>query len=392
MIELKRGYDLPKQVRQPGQVPVISSSGPSGYHSYAMARAPGVVTGRYGTLGEVFYITEDYWPLNTTLYVRDFKGNDPRYISYLLKTIDFLSCSDKAAVPGVNRNHLHRIKVIAPPLVEQRAISKILGTLDDKIELTRQTNRTLEEMAQAIFKAWFIDFDGHDDLVESELGPIPRGWRAAPLSDLQAPGRYSLTSGPFGSNLTRKDYVAAGVPVIRGVNLTAEDGWFRDDDFVYVSQEKADDLIANLAYPGDVVFTQRGTLGQVGLIPTDSRFPRYVLSQSQMKLTCDVAKVPPEYVFQYFRQSRTIEYLIGNATQAGVPHVNLGFLRSFPILLPPNNLLSRYGETASLIHANLVARAAENSTLVQLRDALLPRLLSGELRVKDAERLVGEAT
>ena len=114
IIELKRGYDLPQQNRVNGTVPIVSSSGISDYHSVPRVNGPGVVTGRYGTIGEVFYIREDFWPLNTTLYVRDFKGNDPRFVSYLLRTINFLAYSDKAAVPGVNRNHLHSERVFVP--------------------------------------------------------------------------------------------------------------------------------------------------------------------------------------------------------------------------------------------------------------------------------------
>lgn len=131
-ITLQRGFDLPKYNRSPGKVPIISSSGTSDYHSEAKVNAPGVVTGRYGTIGQVFYIEEDFWPLNTTLYVKDFKGNDPLFISYFLRTIDFESCSDKSSVPGVNRNDLHRIKILLPPPDEQKAIAHILSTLDDK--------------------------------------------------------------------------------------------------------------------------------------------------------------------------------------------------------------------------------------------------------------------
>jgi type I restriction enzyme S subunit len=104
LIELKRGFDLPQQDRQQGSVPIVSSPGVSDHHAIARVTGPGAVTGRYGTLGEVFYINEDFWPLNTTLYVRDFKGNDPRFVSYFLRGIDFFAYSDKAAVPGLNRN------------------------------------------------------------------------------------------------------------------------------------------------------------------------------------------------------------------------------------------------------------------------------------------------
>jgi predicted GIY-YIG superfamily endonuclease len=116
------------------------------------------VTGRYGTIGEVYYITTDYWPLNTALYVKDFKGNNPRFVSYFLRGIDFVAYSDKSAVPGVNRNHLHQAKVTVPPLPVQQRIADVLGKLDDKIELNRRMNQTLEKMAAAIFKSWFIDF------------------------------------------------------------------------------------------------------------------------------------------------------------------------------------------------------------------------------------------
>ena len=160
MIELKRGYDLPQRERSRGEIPIVSSSGVTGYHSEAKVPGPGVVTGRYGTLGEVFYVADDFWPLNTTLYVRDFKDNDPRFVSYFLRSVNFLAYSDKAAVPGVNRNHLHQAQVRYPNNpAEQRAIAHILGTLDDKIELNRRTNETLEALARALFKSWFVDFD-----------------------------------------------------------------------------------------------------------------------------------------------------------------------------------------------------------------------------------------
>ena len=89
VIELKRGYDLPKRQRVPGPVPLVSSSGISDHHTEAKVKGPGVVIGRYGTLGQVYYIQDDFWPLNTTLYFRDFKGNDPRFISYFLQGLDF---------------------------------------------------------------------------------------------------------------------------------------------------------------------------------------------------------------------------------------------------------------------------------------------------------------
>jgi len=150
VLELKRGYDLPAAQRQAGTVPIISSSGPSGLHSEAKASAPGIVTGRYGTIGLVFYVREDFWPLNTTLYVRNFKGTDVLYAYHLLRLIDFRKFSDKAAVPGVNRNHLHEEAVVAPPLaVQQRFTSLASAWLDLAAQSTDQT-RVLTAVRDAL--------------------------------------------------------------------------------------------------------------------------------------------------------------------------------------------------------------------------------------------------
>ncbi|CAM8681992.1 restriction endonuclease subunit S [Kluyvera sp. M-M157-B] len=159
-LNLKRGYDLPKAKRKDGDVPIISSSGYSGVHDISMAKGPGVVTGRYGTIGEVFYIPEDFWPLNTTLYVEDFKGNSPLFSYYLLQTIDFHVYSDKAAVPGINRNHVHMASVRVPnSIIAQERIALILKKIEDKITSNNKINQTLEGMAQALFKSWFVDFE-----------------------------------------------------------------------------------------------------------------------------------------------------------------------------------------------------------------------------------------
>jgi type I restriction enzyme, S subunit len=106
VITLQRGYDLPQRNRRSGSIPIVSSSGIYDTHNQAQVHGPGVVTGRYGTIGEVFFVKEDFWPLNTTLFVSDFKGNDPLFVSYMLRTIDFASHSGKSGVPGCVRKVL----------------------------------------------------------------------------------------------------------------------------------------------------------------------------------------------------------------------------------------------------------------------------------------------
>lgn len=171
-------------------------------------------------------------------------------------------------------------------------------------------------------------------------------WRTVKLDCVKANVPYSFVGGPFGSNLTTRDYITEGVPIIRGNNLPAE-GYFHDDDFVFVSDKKADDLRANTAFPGDVVFTQRGTLGQVGLVPREPRFSRYIISQSQMKLTVDSEAADPRFVYYFFRMPSTVQKVINHALTSGVPHINLGILKDFEIALPDVSVQYRIADILS---------------------------------------------
>jgi len=195
-ITLQRGIDLPTQDRRQGAVPILGSFGITGWHDEAKVEGPGITVGRSGaSFGTVSYSSENYWPLNTALYVKDFHGNDPKFAYYFLKTFPFKRYNSGSAQPSLNRNFVHPVSIRAPQLPEQKRIAAVLGALDDKIELNRKMNKTLEAMAQAIFKSWFVDFEPFRDggMVDSlpapnasarqagELGPIPKGWEVVAL-------------------------------------------------------------------------------------------------------------------------------------------------------------------------------------------------------------------
>ena len=237
VLTLQRGFDLPEAKRIPGPYPVIASTGQVGTHNVSMAKGPGVVIGRSGSLGGGQYLATDFWPLNTTLWVKDFHGNDKRFCYYLLKSLDLSHFNSGSGVPTLNRNHIHPLSVSIPiDPSEQRAIAHILGTLDDKIELNRRMNETLEAMAQALFKSWFVDFDpvrakaaGRDtglpkeisDLFpdrfeESALGESPRGWRVSKIFDIAE----VIYGAPFSSQKFNK--TKSGYPLIRIRDLPSE--------------------------------------------------------------------------------------------------------------------------------------------------------------------------
>ncbi|WP_372359284.1 restriction endonuclease subunit S [Xanthomonas axonopodis] len=343
-ITLKRGYDLPNQARMAGNVPIVSSSGVSGFHSEAKVRAPGVVTGRYGTIGQVHFIENDFWPLNTTLYVQDFKGNLPRFVRYLLQTIDYHQFSDKAAVPGVNRNDLHEAKISLPPLVEQHAIAETLGALDDRIDNLRQTNTTLESIAAALFKSWFVDFDGvpPEDMQESELGLLPKGWRTGTLAD--------LCDLKYGKALKATERREGEIPVYGSGGITG----YHDEALVTKPT---------------IIVGRKGTVGalywQSGpCFPIDTVF--YV-----------EPKVSLHFCYYAMMQMR----LHNLNTDAAVPGLNRDNAYRQSVVIPSTENLAKWDALASNLRARMDNAAQQAGTLTALRDILLPRLISGKLRV-----------
>lgn len=167
------------------------------------------------------------------------------------------------------------------------------------------------------------------------MTPLPPGWVACTLDDIKAFAPYAIAGGPFGSDLVRTDYVTDGVPVIRGGNLGAGERRFYTDDLVFISETKADQLARHTARPGDVVITQRGTLEQVGLVPAGTPWRRFILSQSQMKITCNPSRADPEYIYYWLLTPEVRDYVARHTIAAGVPHTNLAILRNTPVRLPP---------------------------------------------------------
>lgn len=403
VVELKRGYDLPQKERLPGDVPLISSSGVTDTHAEAMVKGPGVVTGRYETLGQVFYVEQDFWPLNTTLYVRDFKGNDPRFISYFLRNVDFLAYSDKAAVPGLNRNHLHQARVRIPTdPTEQRAIAHILGTLDDKIEFNRRQNETLEVMARALFCAWFVDFEpvrakregrwrrseslpglpAHlydlfpDRLVESEWGGIPEGWEIQPLSEM-----LSIIGG--GTPKTSvEEYWGGDIPWFSVVDTPPA-----GDVFVVTTEKSLTNkgLVgssARLVPKGTTIISARGTVGNLAIAGRDMAFNQ---SCYGLRGTGSVG----DY-FVYLTAQQMVDQLKSMAHGSVFSTITRQTFEAVRRPVPPPAVLMAFEKLVTAWFDPILSNVNESRTLATLRDTLLPRLISGELRVPDAEAFFRE--
>lgn len=194
-------------------------------------------------------------------------------------------------------------------------------------------------------------------------------WRETSIEEIAAPSRYAVIGGPFGSALGRKDYVDNGVPVIRGAQLTGPAS-FTHDDLVFVTEEKADRQAGNLARPGDVIVTQRGTVGQVGRIPSPAPFPRYLLSQSQMKLTVDDSKADPQFIYYALLGPPAQAQLHGSTISAGVPHINLATFRGLVLDLPPVRTQRRIGNLLGALDDLMENNRRRTDLLEQMAQAV----------------------
>lgn len=386
-ITLQRGYDITKKLQRPGAIPVVSSGGISSYHDTAQVKAPGVILGRKGIVGSVYYITSDYWPHDTTLWVSDFHGNVPRFVYYFFNSIvsRIARMDVGSANPTLNRNHVHPIEVLWPPIGQQRSIAEILGSLDDKIELNRRTNESLEAVARAIFKAWFIDFEVvkakasgassfpgmpqnifnqlPDDFSDSVLGPIPAGWGVGFLGDhCEINGRS-----------VRSDFV----------------GWIEYVDISSVTVGRLDSV--NLVDAGEAPSRARRRVQHGDTIwscvrPNRKSYlfvhsppPNRIVSTGFAVLTPQ--DFGPAFLYHLVTSAQFVSYLVANASGSAYPAVRADHFATAQVLVPPLQIREAFDGQVILLRDLIASNDAELRTLAALRDSLLPKLISGEIRI-----------
>ena len=389
------GRGLPEVRRRPGSVPVYGSNGIVGFHSEPLLSGPAVIIGRKGSVGAVHYCPEPCWPIDTTFYVVEDDPARLRFKYYLLKSLGLEHMNADSAVPGLNRDAAHARIIKVPPLPEQRAIAHILGTLDDKIELNRRMNRTLEEMARAIFKAWFVDFDPvrakcrgdqpvaptggfrqwpqhildlfPDRLVDSELGEIPKGWEVGCVDD-----EFDLTMGQSPPGETYNE-AGEGLPFYQGRT---------DFGFRFPARRVYCTAPPRLAKAGDTLISVRAPVGDINMASEECAIGRGVAAARHKTGS-------RSYSYQFMRSLKDV---FGRFEAEGTVFGSIGKkdFHDIRCVISPRILVREYELRVSAVDDRVGLVERESRTLAALRDALLPKLISGELRVKDAEKFLKE--
>ena len=355
-ITLKRGFDLPQQKREDGQVPIFSSSGITGTHSTAMVNAPGVITGRYGTIGEVFYAAEDFWPLNTTLFVEDFHGNDAKFIYYFLKTLEWSKFTSASAVPGINRNTVHKETVSLPDIETQRRIASTLSMLDEKIKTNTEINDNLEQQAQAIYHERFETVSPND---------LPSDWRIVTLGEV--------------ATISNKSFNPLKEPeiLLEHYSIPAFDE-ARFPVFELSTSIKSNKFIIDASC---FMISK--------LNPTTKRvWKPYCLTGNAVCSTEFIVykakdKTITDFLYSVIDSNSFSDFMCSHVTgstgsrQRATPSDTL----SYELILPSGDELAEFQSLVSPMYAQIRINAIENDRLKRLRDSLLPKLMSGEIDV-----------
>jgi type I restriction enzyme S subunit len=384
-LTFQRGFDITKkQMIEDGIYDVIFSSGIGGKHNEYKIEAHGVVIGRKGTLGTVFYCENRFWATDTTLWVKDFHGNYPKFAYYFLKTLNLGQYDCGSANPTLNRNHIHLLNIKIPVLAEeQKRIADVLSCLDAKIENLRRQNETLENIAQTLFKHWFIDFefpnaDGKPYkssggvMVPSELGDIPEGWRVGTLEDV-------ITQANTGADAIQKAPIVnenTGIKCLRIGDITNHRQF---EEWGYCKVTKKHFLQYQLK-KGDILVTRTSALGLNILLLKDLSA---VFNNGLIKIRIK-DEINTVFIYSFMQSKRYKEYIARITYETTTrPNMQINYLLDFPLLFVNKDLEDNFSSFALKILLKQDKNNEQIQTLTKIRDSLLPKLMSGQIRVKE---------
>ena len=385
VLELHRGYDLPEKDRHEGTVPVISSAGYSGSHDQYKCDGENVITGRYGTIGEVFYHKGKCWPLNTALYVSNFKGNYPRYVYYLLKYVlkSATDGKDKSTVPGVDRNVLHQMNI---PFCEgirvQKEMVRILVDIDKKIETNIKINDNLAQQLRLLYDYWFTQFDFPDENgkpYRSSGGQmvwnkglkrkIPESWRVVPLGE--------VSSFRNGINYDKNTSGDTTYHIVNVRNISSSS--------ILLDERELDEICLPCAQTEKYLVSNESILIARSGIPGA---PRILYNPSEDIIFCGfiICATPVDSILQPYLMLFLKQLEGSTATQTGgsiLKNVSQDTLRDLLVPIPPKDILTHFNQRVALIYEFMHNNLEETSKLQNLRDWLLPMLMNGQATISD---------
>lgn len=386
---LEYGKALQGYTDAAGAYPVYGTNGRIGSHHVALCPHPGIIIGRKGAYRGTHYSASPFFVIDTAFYLEPKQDMDMRWAYYEILTHDINHLDSGSAIPSTSRADFYSLPVLVPPLSEQHAIACVLGAFDDKIELNRRMNETLEAIARALFQSWFVDFDPvrakaegrqltgmdaeiasllPDGFEESIIGAIPHGWRVGTLGEITSNMRRGILP----------EEVAPSTPYIGLEHMPRRS----------ISLEEwgtAADIASNKFWfeTGEILFGKlRPYFHKVGVAPVDG------------VCSTDILVLAPKgddwfgYLLSHLSSDDFIAYVTARADGTRMPRASWSDVAAYQVILPSKQLAAAFTRHMEPVVKSIRANILHTQTLAQTRDVLLPKLLSGEVRVKEAERLI----
>jgi len=349
------GKSLPEQKRISGEIPVFSSAGITGWHNKPLVDTQGIIVGRKGTIGSVYYSDTPFYCIDTAYYIEPNEAKyNLEYIYYLLKTIRLSDLNEDSAVPGLNRNTVYNQDIILQPLPEQKAIAEVLSSLDDKIDLLHRQNKTLEALAETIWRKMFIE-DADPGWVENRLDDvctITRGASPRPIIE----------------------YVKDGtVPWIKIADATSSNSCFIDKTNEFIIKDGVSKSVK--VYPGDLILSNSATCGLPYFVKLNGCI------HDGWLLFRDINYISKTYLYFFLKYlNKELNYVADGSVQN---NLNTGLLKEQKFRLPSVNIIQIFDDLGKVFLEKISSNLLQIRNIENMRDALLPRLMSGEVRVKE---------
>lgn len=370
VLEVKYGKDHKKLAD--GQYPVYGSGGLMRYVDSILYDGPSILIPRKGTLNNIMFVDSPFWTVDTMFWsIINTDKVDPKFLFYSICKRDFASMNVGSAVPSMTVNILNDIQISYPKNIsDQRRIASILSSLDRKIELNNKINADLEEMAQAIFKNWFVDFEPFKDgkFVDSELGMVPEGWKVGTLGDM---GTIVCGKTPSKAN---SNYYGGDIPFIKIPDMHGN--VFVESSEDRLTEQGSLSQIKKIIPPYSLMVSCIATVGLVSINTKPSH------TNQQINTVIPHNKSALFYLYQYIKNN---EELLKNMGRGGTTtlNVNTKSFSNIRLLIPSEIALEQFHRVVEGLFKKIELNLHESRTLSLLRDTLLPRLMSGELEVPE---------
>ena len=375
--ELKYGKALRDYKHGYSKIPVYGTNGLVGTTETALCNHPGVIIGRKGAYRGVHYSTQPFYVIDTAFFLEaiDNKVFDYKWAYYYLTTVDLNSMDSGSAIPSTSREDFYNLPVTLPSLPEQHAIAATLSCLDDKIKLNNKINANLEAQAQAIFKSWFVDFEPlrNGEFVDSELGPIPKGWQVGNLSDIG-----TIVGGATPSKAKEEYYILSG----QGIPwITPKDLSINKDKYIYHGEMDITDAgyknsSTRIMPQGSVLFSSRAPIGYIAIAANK------LCTNQGFKSVIPNKNIGTEFIYYTLKSNlETIQNLGSGST---FKEVSGSVMKNVPVLIPDSASIKEFSGIVSTLTAQQKILEGQSRALAALRDALLPKLMSGEIEVPTA--------